>query len=45
VVLYTFQELSCARTLYERVGFRLTEEIPAEQSGGIIVEQKFEIDL
>ncbi len=45
VILWTFQGLDCARSLYEDAGFRMTEEHSAEQWGGTIPEQKFELDL
>ncbi|MFH1117132.1 MAG: GNAT family N-acetyltransferase [Pseudomonadota bacterium] len=45
VILWTFQGLDSARRLYERAGFRLTEEHSAQQWGSIISEQKFVLDL
>ncbi|MGC8605634.1 MAG: GNAT family N-acetyltransferase, partial [Desulfomonilaceae bacterium] len=43
VFLWTFRGLQCARSLYERIGFRLVEEREVAQWGGIIFEQKFEL--
>jgi GNAT superfamily N-acetyltransferase len=45
VFLWTFKGLDAARRLYERTGFRLSEEHALEQWGQAIVEQKFELDL
>lgn len=42
VFLWTFKGLDPARRLYERAGFRLTEEHDIEQWGQHIREQKFE---
>lgn len=45
IVLYTFEGLRSARTLYGRAGFRLAEEYRAHQWGNDILEQKFELVL
>lgn len=45
VFLWTFEGLDAARLLYEREGFRRTEEHEIYQWGKIIREQKFELDL
>lgn len=45
IFLWTFEGLHSARRLYERVGFRLTEEHQVDQWGTTIREQKFELDL
>ncbi|MEM7525233.1 MAG: helix-turn-helix domain-containing GNAT family N-acetyltransferase [Pseudomonadota bacterium] len=39
--LWTFRGLDAARALYERVGFRLTEETPGRQWGAEVIEQTF----
>ena len=41
VYLWTFDGLTAARTLYERAGFRLTEEQQGAPWGPEITEQKF----
>lgn len=45
VYLWTFKGLGAARTLYERNGFRLTEEAFHDGWGPEITAQKFELDL
>ncbi|MBM3301016.1 MAG: GNAT family N-acetyltransferase [Deltaproteobacteria bacterium] len=45
VYLWTFQGLDAARTLYERNGFRLTEEHNVDQWGTTLLEQRFDLDL
>jgi GNAT superfamily N-acetyltransferase len=40
--LTTFAGLDVARSLYERHGFVLTEELEADQWGGDVIEQVFE---
>jgi GNAT superfamily N-acetyltransferase len=45
VFLWTFKGLDSARYLYERQGFRLTEEHDVEQWGTNIREQKFVLTL
>ncbi len=45
VFLWTFKGLDAARCLYERTGFRLSEEHALDQWGRRIVEQKFELNL
>ena len=45
VYLWTFQGLDAARSIYERVGFRLSEEHDVYQWGRNIREQKFELNL
>ena len=45
VFLWTFEGLDQARYLYEKAGFRLTEEHKVEQWGTILKEQKFELTL
>ncbi|MEW6350575.1 MAG: GNAT family N-acetyltransferase [Thermodesulfobacteriota bacterium] len=45
VYLWTFRGLVSAARLYESRGFRLTEEHSVAQWGGLIAEQKFELDL
>jgi len=42
VFLWTFRGLDAARRLYEKEGFRLSEEHLIEKWGGRIVEQRFE---
>lgn len=42
VYLWTFEGLGAARHLYEKAGFRLTEERKGTQWGTEVVEQKFE---
>ncbi len=42
VFLWTFRGLDAARKLYEREGFRLSEEHLIEKWGGQIVEQRFD---
>ena len=41
VYLWTFRGLSCARHLYEKYGFVLTEEKTGEQWGCVVTEQRF----
>ncbi|MGD9034387.1 MAG: GNAT family N-acetyltransferase [Desulfobacteraceae bacterium] len=45
VYLWTFEGLDEARSLYEREGFRLSQEHDVYQWGQDIREQKFEMDL
>lgn len=45
IFLWTFKGLDSARRLYERAGFRLTEEHTADQWGGRIREQRFDLTL
>jgi GNAT superfamily N-acetyltransferase len=45
VFLWSFRGLDSARKLYERVGFRITEESEVDQWGTRIAEQKFELSL
>jgi GNAT superfamily N-acetyltransferase len=45
VYLWTFEGLDEARSLYEREGFRLSQEQDVYQWGQDIREQKFEMDL
>ena len=45
VYLWTFEGLDEARSLYERMGFRLSEEHRVHQWGQNIKEQKFQLDL
>ncbi len=45
VFLWTFQGLDPARRLYEKHGFRLAEELPGQQWGMPVVEQRFELEL
>jgi GNAT superfamily N-acetyltransferase len=45
VFLWTFKGLDCARRLYEREGFALTEEHEVDQWGQNIREQKFELAI
>lgn len=45
VFLWTFEGLDAARQLYEKEGFRLTEEHEVDQWGRRIKEQKFVLDL
>ena len=45
IYLWTFEGLDEARSLYEREGFRLTQEHDVYQWGQDIKEQKFELDL
>jgi len=45
VFLWTFEGLDRARFLYEREGFRLSEEHSIFQWGQNIKEQKFELNL
>lgn len=45
IFLWTFQGLDTARRLYESAGFKLIEEHPADQWGGKIIAQKFELTL
>jgi len=42
VYLWTFAGLDPARHLYEKLGFKLTEEQEGEQWGTRVLEQKFE---
>lgn len=44
VYLWTFAGLDAARSLYERGGFRLTEEAEGDGWGPVITEQKFVLD-
>jgi GNAT superfamily N-acetyltransferase len=45
VFLWTFEGLDAARSLYERAGFRLSEEHEVYQWGQNIKEQMFELNL
>jgi N-acetylglutamate synthase-like GNAT family acetyltransferase len=45
VYLWTFQGLVPARHLYEKFGFKLVEELPGEQWGTVVTEQRFELAL
>ncbi|MFZ0726197.1 MAG: GNAT family N-acetyltransferase [Desulfobacterales bacterium] len=45
VFLWTFAGLTCARKLYEEVGFGLVEQHAVHQWGQQITEQKFVLDL
>jgi len=45
IYLWSFQGLDAARTLYERVGFKLAEEIEVSQWGRQLVAQKYELNL
>ena len=45
VFLWTFQGLDPARHLYEKFGFRLAQEIEAEQWGKRVLEQRYVLDL
>ncbi len=43
IYLDTFAGLDAARAVYERVGFRLVAEAPAETWGRTVLEQRFEL--
>jgi len=43
--LWTFEGLNSARHLYEKQGFRLTQQLPGKQWGSEVNEQRFEFDL
>jgi GNAT superfamily N-acetyltransferase len=45
IYLWTFKGLNRAQSIYEQNGFELTEERDVEQWGGIISEQRFDLDL
>jgi len=45
VFLWTFQGLDTARHLYEKHGFKLTEEHKGSQWGTPVIEQKFILEL
>jgi GNAT superfamily N-acetyltransferase len=45
VYLWTFEGLSPARHLYEKLGFRLVEEHSGAQWGRVVKEQRFEAAL
>jgi len=45
VYLWTFAGLDPARHLYEKLGFRLCEELEGNQWGRTVTEQKFELNL
>ncbi len=45
IYLWTFQGLWSARYIYEKFGFRLTEERPGDQWGTIVTEQRFDLIL
>jgi GNAT superfamily N-acetyltransferase len=45
VFLWTFKGLDAARTLYEKMGFTLSEKHTVAQWGQTITEQKFELNL
>ena len=45
IFLWTFQGLDAARHLYERYGFRLTEEKPNNTWKNQLTEQRWDLDL
>ena len=45
VFLWTFRGLEPARHLYEKIGFRLAEQIEGGQWGKRVLEQRFVLDL
>ena len=45
VFLWTYQGLEAARQLYLRAGFRLTQEHRAAQWGGVIEEQRYDLEI
>jgi GNAT superfamily N-acetyltransferase len=45
VYLWTFRGLSAARHLYEKYGFRLTEERSGKQWGTLVTEQRFDAKI
>lgn len=45
VYLWTFEGLGSARHLYEKYGFRLTEESSGEQWGSKVTEQRFDAEI
>ncbi len=45
IYLWTFEGLDAARHLYEKSGFRLTEEHEGRQWGIMVTEQKFVLNL
>lgn len=45
VYLWTFQGLGSARHLYEKYGFRLSEERSGKQWGSIVNEQRFDAEI
>lgn len=45
VFLWTFKGLDAARALYEKMGFKLSEEQAVTQWGQAVIEQKFELYL
>jgi GNAT superfamily N-acetyltransferase len=45
VYLWTFEGLSTARSLYDRVGFKLVEQHTGQQWGTEVNEQRFELQL
>lgn len=45
IYLWTFEGLASARHLYEKYGFRLTEEFEGNQWGITVLEQKFVLHL
>lgn len=42
IYLWTFQGLYPARHIYEKYGFQLTEELPGDQWGTTVTEQRFD---
>ncbi|MEM7215727.1 MAG: GNAT family N-acetyltransferase [Pseudomonadota bacterium] len=44
VILWTFEGLDAARSLYEKNGFQLVEEWQGDQWGTVVSEQRFERD-
>jgi GNAT superfamily N-acetyltransferase len=45
VYLWSFEGLHAARHLYEKFGFRVTEQLEGSQWGTQVLEQKFELEL
>jgi GNAT superfamily N-acetyltransferase len=45
IYLWTFKGLNRAQSIYEKNGFKLTEERDVKQWGGIIREQRFDLIL
>lgn len=45
IYLWTFRGLEAARHLYEKTGFRLTEEHPGRRWGTEVVEQRYELRM
>lgn len=44
VHLWTFAGLEAARRLYERAGFRLAEEVVIQHWGGVVHDQRYELE-